>query len=155
MIPKYFDFLTQKMHGEERYFAMQCDEGFAVYDKRRGKFRGFYTDVEVSEKLGTGDWLMIQKLNSSQKTFESRGKQIGKLVDEKNKQYGDAFSKSGDFLKILYPDGIKPEQYKDVLVLVRIFDKQMRIANGNQGEENAYQDIAGYGILSSGGNENE
>ncbi|WP_200416747.1 hypothetical protein, partial [Virgibacillus salexigens] len=88
-------------------------------------------------------------------SFESKGKQIGKLVDKKNKQYGDAFSKSGDFLKILYPVGIEPEQYKDVLVLVRIFDKQMRIANGNQGEENAVQDIAGYGILSSGGNENE
>lgn len=155
MIPKYFNFSTHKMQGEEKYFAMQWDEGFVVYDKRDGKFKGFYTDAEVAKNLGTGDWLMIQKPNSQQKTFESKGKQIGKLVDEKNKQYGDAFSKSGDFLKILYPDGIKPEQYKDVLVLVRIFDKQMRIANGNQGEENAYQDIAGYGILSSGGNENE
>lgn len=81
------------------------------------------------------------------------GKRIGELVEVKNSQYGNSFHKSGDFLKILYPNGIKPEQYKDMLGLVRIFDKQMRIANGNQGEENAFQDITGYGILMSGGNE--
>lgn len=82
--------------------------------------------------------------------YENIGAQIGKLVQVKNEQYGDAFNKSGRFLKILYPGGVKPEQYTDMLALVRIFDKQMRIANGNQGEENAFQDIAGYGILKSG-----
>lgn len=78
------------------------------------------------------------------------GMDIGRLVDEKNAQYGDAFNKSADFLKLLYPDGVKPIQYDDMLALVRVFDKQMRIANGNQGEENAWNDITGYGILKSG-----
>lgn len=81
--------------------------------------------------------------------YESIGRVIGQLVDEKNKQYGDAFNKSGDYLKILYPNGIQPHQYKDALALVRDFDKSMRIANGNQGEENAWNDKAGYGILMS------
>ena len=84
-------------------------------------------------------------------TFEQVGTKIGKLVDEKNRQYGDAFSKSGDFLNILYPDGIEPHQYHDMLALVRMFDKQMRIANGNQGDENGWNDITGYGILMSRG----
>ena len=77
------------------------------------------------------------------------GQRIGELVDVKNDAYGNAFHKSGEFLKVLYPNGIKPEQYKDMLAVVRIFDKLMRIANGNQGDENAYMDIAGYGILMS------
>lgn len=82
-------------------------------------------------------------------TYESIGTDIGRLVDVKNKQYGDAFGKSGEFLKVLYPNGIKPDQYKDMLAVVRVFDKLMRVANGNQGNENAWNDLAGYGILMS------
>ncbi|MDO6451742.1 hypothetical protein [Oceanobacillus profundus] len=81
--------------------------------------------------------------------YSEIGKRIGELVEVKNRQYGSAFDKSGDFLKILFPNGIKPEQYKDMLGIVRVFDKQMRIAHGNQGNENAWNDIAGYGILKS------
>ncbi|HHX37243.1 MAG TPA: hypothetical protein GX717_04595 [Clostridiaceae bacterium] len=82
--------------------------------------------------------------------YETIGKQIGALVDEKNRIYGDAFNKTGEFLKILYPNGIEVEDYASVLALVRVFDKMMRIANGNQGNENAWNDLAGYGILMSG-----
>ena len=81
--------------------------------------------------------------------YETIGKQIGALVDEKNKQYGDAFSKTGEFLELLYPNGIEVKDYNDVLALARVFDKIMRIANGNQGNENAWNDLAGYGILMS------
>lgn len=84
-----------------------------------------------------------------QSNYAEIGKQIGELVEIKNKQYGDAFNKSGDFLKILYPNGIEPDQYKDMLAVVRVFDKLMRVANGNQGNENAWNDLAGYGILMS------
>ncbi|WP_077325733.1 hypothetical protein [Virgibacillus siamensis] len=94
--------------------------------------------------VSDGDWTIIPD------NYEETGKEIGKLVESKQKQYGDSFGKSGDFLKILYPDGIQPDQYKDMLAVVRIFDKQMRIANGNQGEENAFRDIAGYSLLSVG-----
>ena len=87
--------------------------------------------------------------------YETIGKQIGQLVDDKNRIYGDAFSKTGDFLKILYPDGIKPKDYNNVLALARVFDKMMRIANGNKGNENAWNDITGYGILMSKEEERE
>ena len=81
-------------------------------------------------------------------TFEEIGRKVGKLVDEKNAAYGDSFAKSGDFLRLCYPDGIRPDQYEDALCLVRIFDKQMRIATDKDAfGETPYQDISGYGLL--------
>lgn len=77
--------------------------------------------------------------------FEEIGRRIGAVVAEKNAAYGDSFARCGEFLRLLYPNGIAPEQYGDALGLVRIFDKQMRIANGHH--EDSWSDIAGYGIL--------
>jgi hypothetical protein len=72
----------------------------------------------------------------------------GELVERKNAAYGSSFAKAGEFLQILYPKGIAPAQMADALLLVRIFDKQMRIATDlNALGENPYQDIIGYGIL--------
>jgi len=80
--------------------------------------------------------------------WASLGAEVATVVDATNTAYGDAFSKSGDFLKLLYPDGIKPEQYQDMLALVRVFDKQMRIAtNPGAFGESPFRDIAGYGLL--------
>jgi hypothetical protein len=74
--------------------------------------------------------------------------EVGQLVAEKNAAYGNAFAKAGDFLKLLYPNGIAPDQMQDALVLVRIFDKMMRIATAKDAlGEDPYRDIAGYGIL--------
>ncbi len=82
--------------------------------------------------------------------YERVALEIGKLVDEKNKAYGDAFNKSSDFLQILYPNGITPDKYGDMLAIVRIFDKLMRIATAKEAlGENPFKDIAGYGILKS------
>lgn len=81
-------------------------------------------------------------------TFSKLGTSVGELVDEKNEAYGDSFSKCGEFLQLLYPDGVQPKQYVDMLGIVRIFDKQMRIAtNPGAFEENPWQDIVGYGLL--------
>ena len=82
------------------------------------------------------------------KSFTELANSIGQLVEEKNKAYGSAFDKAGDFLRVLYPEGIKPEQYGDMLAVVRILDKLFRIANDkNAFNEDPWQDIAGYGIL--------
>ena len=35
--------------------------------------------------------------------FEKFAAEIGKVVDEKNKAYGNSFAEAGEFLKILYP----------------------------------------------------
>jgi hypothetical protein len=80
-------------------------------------------------------------------SFEEIAESIGRTVSQKNEAYGDAFAKSGDFLRLCYPNGIDPDQYDDALLIVRIFDKQMRIANAKKAfGENPYADIAGYGI---------
>lgn len=82
------------------------------------------------------------------KTYEELGRSVGALVDTKNKAYGSAFDDAGNFLKLLYPDGIQPEQYGDALALVRIFDKMKRIATDKDAlGESPYRDIAGYGLL--------
>ena len=80
--------------------------------------------------------------------YSQRGKEIGELVERKNKAYGDSFAKSGDILRILYPNGIKPDQYDDVLAITRIIDKLFRIATDRDGlDESPWEDIAGYSIL--------
>lgn len=83
--------------------------------------------------------------------YEKIGQEIGSLVDKKNTAYGSAFEKAGEILKVLYPGGIKPEQYTDVLATIRIIDKLFRIANDKSAfNEEPWKDIAGYGILGVG-----
>jgi hypothetical protein len=80
--------------------------------------------------------------------FETIANEIGKLVTEKNITYGDSFAKCDKFLELLYPGGISVAQYGDALAMVRIFDKQMRIATAKDAfGESPYKDIIGYGIL--------
>jgi len=79
------------------------------------------------------------------KDFKQIATELGELVTAKNKAYGDSFARSGEVLKIMYPNGVKPEQYADLLCLTRILDKLFRIANGQM--EDSYEDLAGYSIL--------
>lgn len=85
------------------------------------------------------------------KSFVEMATDVANLVSEKEKSYGSAFDKSGEFLKVLYPDGVKPEQYKDMLCTVRMFDKLMRIATSYEGTSekkiDAYSDLMGYALL--------
>ncbi len=81
--------------------------------------------------------------------FVEIGKKIGTIVQEKNAAYGDSFSRSEDILKVLYPEGVKPENYRNFLMITRIIDKLFRIANQPKAfGENPAMDIAGYSILS-------
>ena len=87
---------------------------------------------------------------SFNESYESVGKRIGKLVDEKQKAYGDSFTRAELIMKILYPTGIKVSQYKDVLAMVRCIDKMSRIATEKEAYgENPWEDLSGYGILMS------
>ena len=93
---------------------------------------------------------MNEYIPHSDDTYKDLGAKIGHLVDEKQSMYGNSFGRSGEVLQILYPSLIKPEQYKDMLAVCRIIDTLFRIANGDQGSESAYSDIAGYGLLGAG-----
>lgn len=69
------------------------------------------------------------------------------LMLSKRKAYGNAFNDAPEILRHLYPNGIQPHQYDDLLTIVRILDKIYRIANGANTED-PWQDIAGYAVLS-------
>jgi hypothetical protein len=80
--------------------------------------------------------------------FEQIAKDIGTLVTQKNAAYGDSFSQSYRIIDVLYPNGVKPEQYTDMLATIRIVDKLFRIANQKDyGNESPFRDICGYAIL--------
>jgi hypothetical protein len=80
--------------------------------------------------------------------FVELAREVGELITEKNQAYGSSFAKTGEFFKLLYPAGIKPEQYRDALILARIFDKIMRIATAADAfGESPYRDLAGYALL--------
>ena len=79
--------------------------------------------------------------------YEEMAADIGRLLDEKNLQYGDSFHRCPDLLRVLYPDGIPVSQYQNVLTFARIFDKMFRLATGRTDAEDPVKDIAGYALL--------
>ncbi len=80
--------------------------------------------------------------------YEKIAADIGKLVAEKNKAYGDSFGRASEILEVLYPDGIKPSQYRDALAMTRVIDKLFRLATKKDAfGESPWQDICGYAIL--------
>lgn len=87
--------------------------------------------------------------------YVEKAREIGELVERKQKEYGDSWGKAGRILEILYPDGVRPDQYHTFLGITRVIDKLCRLANGNQGEENAWEDLAGYGLLGAVGGERD
>jgi len=75
---------------------------------------------------------------------------IASLVTEKQRVYGDSFGKSGHVMRILYPNGISPEQMDDALTVVRVIDKLFRIATQKKAfNESPWSDICGYSLLSA------
>jgi hypothetical protein len=82
------------------------------------------------------------------KTFAELGTEIGELVERKAEAYGESFARCGDYLRILFPDGIRPEQYSLAMLLARDFDKSMRAVNDADAfGESPFIDKAGYAIL--------
>ena len=84
--------------------------------------------------------------------YEALASAIGQLLNEKQAAYGNAFGNMEEVFNILYPNGIEPYQYEDILTIARIMDKIFRIANlpktkkDLMGEE-PWKDIAGYALL--------
>ena len=88
------------------------------------------------------------------KNYELIGNEIGKLVQEKNEAYGDSFGQACKILEVLYPDGIKPTQYRDALAITRVIDKLFRLANKKDAfGESPWRDICGYAILGTANDE--
>ena len=88
------------------------------------------------------------KFVAEENKYKQIAEEIANLVTEKQKAYGNSFGEAEAFLKLLYPDGIPVEKYKDMLALVRIWDKIKRIAADKDAlGESPYNDIMGYCLL--------
>lgn len=86
--------------------------------------------------------------SSEPSIFETTALALGKLVTEKNQAYGDSVANSSEIFKLLYPNGIVPSQYADMLLMVRTLDKLSRIATDRDAlGESPWGDIAGYALL--------
>ena len=121
----------------------QCDE---INRLRRIVGEQLNEIAALKNEIAKKNYLL--KKEAAHSEYEELGASIGITVAEKQKAYGDSFGKAGGVLRILYPDGIRPEQYDDALAVTRIIDKLFRIAtNGDAFGESPYRDIAGYGIL--------
>ncbi len=98
----------------------------------------------------------IQQNGENMRKFEKKAREIGMLLEEKNAAYGNAFIEAERVLKVLYPNGVKPEQYTDMLAITRVLDKLFRIANRKDAfGENPWEDLGGYGILMSATDDDE
>ena len=104
----------------------------------------------------SGNTRKVNEMKIEQASYSQIGKEVGALVDKKNRAYGNSFSKSGEILKILYPNGVQPDQYRDLLTTTRVLDKLFRIATRKDAfDESPWKDIAGYALLALAADENE
>lgn len=102
------------------------------------------------EKLDRGSREPEAVLNIVGDFYTDAGRDLGKMVGEKQAAYGNSYGKAGQVMQILYPNGISPKQMDDALAVVRVIDKLFRIATDkNAYGENPWLDIAGYGLLGS------
>jgi hypothetical protein len=93
---------------------------------------------QVGEEVPREEWRM---------SYGEIALDIARTVEVKQQQYGKSFQKIPEILKIMYPDGIAVSQYARLALQIRRLDKEMRVAAGNQGNESAAFDIAGYCLL--------
>ncbi len=88
--------------------------------------------------------------------YENLASEIGRLVSEKNKAYGDSFGEASKILEVLYPQGIPVSGYRDALALIRVIDKLFRLANKKDAfGESPWRDICGYALLGIANDEAE
>jgi hypothetical protein len=91
---------------------------------------------------------LAQELFTGEEAQEA-GTELAQLLYEKHSHYTDSILRVPLLLEVLYPNGIKPEQYTDLALVVRVCDKLMRVCLGNRASdrESPWRDIGGYGIL--------
>ena len=90
----------------------------------------------------------MRKEEQTKASFTAIAESIGCLVEEKNEAYGDSFGQSEKILQVLFPNGVRSNQYKDMLAITRVVDKLFRIATKKDAfGESPWKDICGYAIL--------
>ena len=147
--PNAYEYWTESADDEllESVNSLSVEELAVKFGRSEGAIQSRLSKamfmVECSGDKGTKNGEVID--------YAKIGKEVGVLVKEKQIAYGDSFGRSGDVLRQLYPDGISPDRYDDLLTIARILDKLFRLASEPDAfGENPYKDIVGYGLLGMG-----
>jgi hypothetical protein len=116
----------------------------------------------MNEKYRPAPWRFVDAMFEDAKSpkageYEILALAIGRLTDEKSKQYGNANAKVGEIMKVLYPEGVPVHALKNALLIVRMLDKICRIANQgpdglDKGGEDPFSDLAGYSLIGAAQN---
>lgn len=77
--------------------------------------------------------------------FEELAKEVAQLVDQKNEDYGNCYGVSSELLKLFAPDGIPPDKYNDIAILLRLVEKLKR-GFGGEISRDLWVDIIGLGL---------
>ncbi len=77
--------------------------------------------------------------------FEELAKEVAQLVDQKNVEYGNCYTVAPELLKLFAPDGISPDKYNDIAILLRLVEKIKR-GFGGEISRDLWQDIVGLGL---------
>jgi len=93
-----------------------------------------------------------EKISAKARRLRYVGVEATKRTIDKNAKYGDAVRKVAAKMIIDFPDGIRPDQYEDMLLWVRTQDKLSRIASYDpvkrqEDPESSWANISGYGQL--------
>ena len=100
----------------------------------------------IDNPCGSDDTFLKER--NAVSVFEKIAQSIGALVAEKNIAYGDSAAKSADVLKLLYPNGVRADQFRDMQLITRVLDKLFRLATKKDAfGESPWRDIAGYALL--------
>ena len=122
--------------------------------RRCGALFAVQQDIACSDRCQVRSLRVIcgedgQERISAMTTYTQEALNLAELVIRKQMAYGDSFGRSQEIIRVLYPNGISPDQYLDALAVIRVIDKLFRIANQKSAfGEDPWRDIAGYGLLS-------
>ena len=89
-----------------------------------------------------------ESIGSPRPNFAAVCANLAVTLTEKNARYGNSFAVTGDFLRLLWPDGCKPDDFDRIMLCARMFDKMKRLATAKPGDdEDPLLDLAGYAVL--------
>ena len=81
-------------------------------------------------------------------TYHDLAREIADLLEVKQAMYGNSVGTAPKILALLYPDGVRVDQYADMLTVVRMLDKLKRVATGQADDpEDPWLDLCGYPLL--------
>ena len=88
------------------------------------------------------------------RTFLAIAHEVAATLEQKKIEYGDSFNSVEKLLFYLYPKGINPAQYPNLLSIIRISEKLFRLSHAPDTKD-SFTDIAGYSILALLSKENK